>query len=270
MPVQLKKLLETLEEIAPLELAEEWDNVGLLLCPSRKRTARKILLTIDLTELVLDEALRIGADTIVAYHPPIFDPLSEITPSEARERVILRLVESRIAVYSPHTALDSASGGVNDWLAGGLGEGVVEPIVPLIEAGAEPGESTPGQGRLLRLGKSVKLSTLVRRVKSHLGLKKVRLSSGRRGDPVVSTVAICAGAGGSVLGGVEGDVYLTGEMRHHDVLDAKACGTSVILCEHTNSERGYLRILRSKLARALGRGAEVRVSRTDREPLEFA
>ena len=56
MPAQLKKLLEALEEIAPLELAEEWDNVGLLLCPSRKRTFRKILLTIDLTEPVLEEA----------------------------------------------------------------------------------------------------------------------------------------------------------------------------------------------------------------------
>ena len=270
MPVQLKKLLETLEGIAPLELAEEWDNVGLLLCPSRKRTSRKILLTIDLTEPVLEEALRVGADTIVAYHPPIFDPLSEITPSKARERVILRLVESRIAVYSPHTALDSVSGGVNDWLAGGLGEGEVEPLASFIEAGVEPGESIPGQGRLLRLRKPVKLSTLVRRVKSHLGLKKVRVSFGRRGDPVISTVALCAGAGGAVLGGVEADVYLTGEMRHHDVLDAKAQGTSVILCEHTNTERGYLPILRAKLARLLGRGAEVRVSRTDREPLESA
>ena len=114
------------------------------------------------------------------------------------------------------------------------------------------------------------MSTLVRRVKSHLGLKKVRVSFGRRGDPVISTVALCAGAGGAVLGGVEADVYLTGEMRHHDVLDAKAQGTSVILCEHTNTERGYLPILRAKLVRLLGRGAEVRVSRTDREPLESA
>ena len=73
-----------------------------------------------------------------------------------------------------------------------------------------------------------------------------------------------------MLSGVEADAYLTGEMRHHDVLDAKACGTSVILCEHTNTERGYLRIFRARLARALGRGVEVRVSRTDREPLELA
>ena len=270
MPVQLKKLLETLEELAPLELAEEWDNVGLLLCPSRKRTARKILLTIDLTEPVLEEALRIGAETIVAYHPPIFDPLSEITPSEARQRVILRLVEARIAVYSPHTALDAVAGGVNDWLAQGLGEGDSAPIIPFAQPGFETAEVATGQGRLVRLRKPVTLSTLVRRVKSHLGLKKLRVAKVRRGNPLVSSVALCAGAGGSVLGGVEADVYLTGEMRHHDVLDANALGTTVILCEHTNTERGYLRIFRSRLARALGKGVEVRVSRTDNDPLEFA
>jgi dinuclear metal center YbgI/SA1388 family protein len=270
MPVKLYKLLEVLEETAPLELAEEWDNVGLLLCPSRKKSSRRILLTIDLTEPVLEEALRTGVDTIVAYHPPIFDPLSELTPSRERERVILRLVESRIAVYSPHTALDSVRGGVNDWLAEGLGEGESEAIIPFVEPGAEADASTPGQGRLLTLRKPVKLSTLVRRVKSNLGLKKVRVARGRRGDPVVASVALCAGAGGSVLGGVEADAYVSGEMRHHDVLDAKAQGTSVILCEHTNTERGYLPILRAKLALRLGRGVEVRVSRTDREPLELA
>ena len=270
MPVQLKKLLEALEEMAPLELAEEWDNVGLLLCPSRKRTSGKLLLTIDLTEPVLEEALRLGADTIVAYHPPIFDPLSELTPTEARQRVILRLVESRIAVYSPHTALDAVVGGVNDWLALGLGEGDSEPIVPFVAPGLETAEVATGQGRLVRLRRPVKLSTLVRRIKAHLGLKKLRMAKVGGGNPLVSSVGICAGAGGAVLGGVEADVYLTGEMRHHDVLDANALGTTVILCEHTNTERGYLRILRTRLARSLGRGVEVRVSRTDREPRDFA
>ena len=270
MPVKLDRLLDVLEELAPLELAEEWDNVGLLLCPSRKKTCRKILLAIDLVEPVLEEALRLGFDTILAYHPPIFDPLSELRPSEQRQRIILRLVESKIAVYSPHTALDSVPGGVNDWLADGLGEAEVEPIIPFSKSAEGEHEAACGQGRLLRLRRPLKLSSLLRKVKSHLGLRKLRLAAGRPGDPLVRSLALCAGAGGSVLSGVEADAYLTGEMRHHDVLDAKARGTSVILCEHTNTERGYLRILRSRLARSLGRGVEVRVARTDREPLDFA
>jgi dinuclear metal center YbgI/SA1388 family protein len=269
MSVQLDRLLDVLRELAPLELAEEWDNAGLLLCPSRKKTSRRILLTIDLTEPVLDEALKAGADTIVAYHPPIFDPLSELTPSEARERVILRLVESRIAVYSPHTALDAVVGGVNDWLAQGLGEGACEPILPFVESDSGEVEVQAGQGRLVRLHRPVTLSTLIRRIKAHLRLKKVRVAVAGSRNPVVSSVALCAGAGGSVLDGVEADAYLTGEMRHHDVLAARARGTTVILCEHTNTERGYLRIFRSRLARALGKGVEVRVSRTDIEPMEF-
>ena len=159
---------------------------------------------------------------------------------------------------------------MNDWLAGGIGEAEVEPVIPFTEFAGEPGEAACGQGRLLRLRRPLKLSSLVRKVKSHLGLRRLRVASGKRGDPVIRSVAICAGAGGSVLNGVRADAYLTGEMRHHDVLDAKARGTSVILCEHTNTERGYLRIFRTKLTRLLGRSAEVRVSRTDREPLEFA
>ena len=122
----------------------------------------------------------------------------------------------------------------------------------------------------MRLRKQVTLTTLVRRVKSHLGLEKLRIAPAGPGNHSVSSVALCAGAGGSVLGGVEADVYLSGEMRHHDVLDAKARGTSVILCEHTNTERGYLRIFRARLARALGKGVQVRVSRVDSEPLGFA
>ncbi|RXM92298.1 NIF3-like protein 1 [Acipenser ruthenus] len=82
-------------------------------------------------------------------------------------------------------------------------------------------------------------------------------------------MAVCAGSGSSVLNGVAADLYLTGEMSHHDVLDAVAVGTSVVLCDHSNSERGFLSELREALTGQLQGKVEVQLSETDRDPLEI-
>ena len=115
------------------------------------------------------------------------------------------------------------------------------------------------------------LSRLVETVKEHLKLPHVRLATphGRGENPVVKTVATCAGSGGSVLSGVQSDVYLTGEMSHHEVLEACSRGTAVILCEHSNTERGYLQLVYKKqLETALGQCVEVVIAHSDRDPLQ--
>jgi dinuclear metal center YbgI/SA1388 family protein len=107
-----------LEEIAPLGLAQEWDNVGLL-AGDASSPVRRVLLCIDLTAAVVDEAIAGGVDLIMAYHPPIFRPISRLhghgTGTDAH---VFRCVAAGIAVYSMHTALDAAEGGTNDVLAG--------------------------------------------------------------------------------------------------------------------------------------------------------
>src|SRR5688572_19341172 len=108
MPAKLSDVTQALGKIAPLYLAEEWDNVGLLIEPSRPRPIGRVLLTIDLTDAVVDEAIRLKSELVVAYHPPIFEPIKSLR-GEPR---LVRLVEHRIAVYSPHTALDCVYGGV--------------------------------------------------------------------------------------------------------------------------------------------------------------
>ena len=127
--VQVSSVVQALQKIAPLNLAGSWDNVGLLVEPTQRETVHKIFLTNDLTEEVVDEAIsQGGVGFIVAYHPPIFAPLKRLTTATFKERVILKVIEAKIAVYSPHTALDAVGGGVNDWLATGVGEGRVEPL----------------------------------------------------------------------------------------------------------------------------------------------
>ncbi|ORE04027.1 NGG1p interacting factor 3 [Rhizopus microsporus var. microsporus] len=272
----LSKVTRCMRAIAPLELAEtSWDNVGVLVeppFPSPKQN--KVLLTIDLTPQVLEEALadpKFG--TIVSYHPPIFRGFKRLTSEDPQQAMILKAIASGVGIYSPHTACDNCINGVNDWLASGLGKGRVEPITP---ADNPPeGQEGSGSGRLFTFSEPTSLSEIVDRVKKLIGLPYVRLATMDK-NKLIETVAICAGSGSSVLNSVKADLYFTGEMGHHDVLAALYRNTSVILCEHTNTERGYLSaVLKPALEKQLvnetsesGEPIEVVVSQADKDPLQ--
>ena len=126
--MDLKKVTKKLNEFAHLHLAEKWDNVGLLVEPSPPHAVKSILLTNDLTERVAQEAIDKKVNMVISYHPPIFVPLKRLTSKTFKERIIVKMIENRIAVYSPHTAFDAVKNGVNDWLASGLGSAHVEPL----------------------------------------------------------------------------------------------------------------------------------------------
>lgn len=128
--MELKEVVSRLDTFAPLSLAAEWDNVGLLVEPSAPHIVQSVLLTNDLTEAVLQEAVEKKVGMVLSYHPPIFVPLKRLTSQSFKERIVVKAIENRIAVYSPHTAFDAVQGGVNDWLASGLGQGHVEPLQP--------------------------------------------------------------------------------------------------------------------------------------------
>jgi dinuclear metal center YbgI/SA1388 family protein len=130
-------LIAAFEKFAPEYLANDWDNVGLLI-GSGKWPADKILLTIDLTEAVMQEAIDTQIDAIVSYHPPIFDALKTVTDATFKERVVLDAISNHISIYSPHTSLDITTGGVNDWIVECLGGGDVRAIQPF--GNLPPGE----------------------------------------------------------------------------------------------------------------------------------
>jgi dinuclear metal center YbgI/SA1388 family protein len=112
----VQSVIAVLEAIAPPELAEPWDNVGLLLGDRNAGLLGPVFLTIDLTEASLAEARRKGAGMIVAYHPTIFREIRRVTADDPKGRTLLGVLESGVPVYSPHTALDACEGGVTDWL----------------------------------------------------------------------------------------------------------------------------------------------------------
>lgn len=114
--MQLNHVVKKLESFAANSLAAKWDNVGLLVEPSSPHTVSRMLLTNDLTEPVLDEAIRMKTDFILSYHPPIFAAVKRLLQSSWKERLLVKCIENRIAVFSPHTSYDALNGGVNDWL----------------------------------------------------------------------------------------------------------------------------------------------------------
>lgn len=108
--VTLEDVVNKLDKHAPLSIAESWDNVGLLLEPSSPHIVSHMFLTNDLTEGVLNEALDKGVDMIFSYHPPIFTSIKRITQNKWKDRLIIKCLENRIAIYSPHTSYDNVKG----------------------------------------------------------------------------------------------------------------------------------------------------------------
>ncbi len=130
-----------MESIAPTALAQDWDNVGLL-AGDLSAAVKRVLLCIDLTDPVVDEAIRNKVDLILAYHPPIFKPIRSLrVPSTDTDAVVFRCIRHGIAIYSTHTALDAADGGTNDVIASLCGIKETEPLEyvnePRLEARAD-------------------------------------------------------------------------------------------------------------------------------------
>ncbi|KAI5851324.1 GTP cyclohydrolase 1 type 2/Nif3 [Morchella snyderi] len=297
----VRVVVNSVQKLYPQALADKsWDNTGLLLEAPQLRastppTKHTILLTIDLTRAVVDEALGLGSCAmVIAYHPIIFRPLKALSLRDTQQESLLRLAQAGVSVYSPHTAVDAALGGVNDWLADGIsgGRGSEESRSVLEESMAPPdGFEGSGMGRLVVLKRPQGLGALVERAKAYLGMQHVMVAATEAhnsGDALISRIALCAGSGGSLFKNLDVDLFFTGELSHHEALGARERGISTITCFHTNTERGFLAaVMRPKLLAVLkeewaklkatpeGREfagnaeVEVAVSAADRDPYEI-
>nr|XP_036676983.1 NIF3-like protein 1 [Drosophila suzukii] len=259
---KLATVVKELESFAPISWAEKWDNVGLLIEPHREKQIKRILLTNDLTEPVMSEALAKDVELIISYHPPIFKPLTRITQSNWKERVVASCLANDIALYSPHTAWDKTLGGVNDWLSKAVNRIIsIRPLEP--ELGAPPGT---GSGRYIET--NLEISHLVESLQKHIESSiHIALAVSHQPKTIIQSVGICAGSGGSLLKGTKADLIITGEMSHHELLDFTHNNTTVLLCNHSNSERGFLKDFSPKLGESLKGACEILVSETDKDPL---
>jgi dinuclear metal center YbgI/SA1388 family protein len=259
----LSSLLSTLEELAPLGLAEPWDNVGLLV--DGPAEIAHALLCIDYTREVAEEADALGCDFVLAYHPVIFEGLKRLRVASPA----VDAVRKGRAIYSPHTALDVAAGGTNDVLADAAGVASRGPLRVLDgERARRWPDPSLGLGRVGDVPPTTRRA-LVARVKGALGLDQALVAGPL--DAPCARVAVSAGAAGDMVkdaARARADVYVTGELRHHDALWAAANGMTVVCLRHSASERAVLARIEGALAAS---APELRVSRSacDRDPFEW-
>ena len=267
---KITEICEFLENFAPTSLAEEWDNVGLLI-GDRAGDGGKIMTCLTVTPVSAREAIKRGAQLIVTHHPFPFRAIQRMTRDTTEGAMLLDLISAGVAVYSPHTAFDSAATGINHQLAVGLKLKNVAPLVEkpgAVDVGRQDIEPL-GAGRHGALDVPVTLAEVLQRLKTFLDLPLVKFV----GDPAqqVRHVAIACGSAGEFLGtaqAVGADCFITGETNFHTCLAAEACGTAMVLTGHFASER-FAVVELSKILAQRFPDADVWASQDERDPITY-
>jgi len=251
-----------LEEFAPPAFAEDWDNVGLLV-GSSDRDVRCIMTCLTVTPASAAEAVDERVDLVVSHHPIPFRPLKRITTDTTPGRLLLQLIEAGVAIYSPHTAFDSAREGINHWLTEIVGIDRPQPLV-IQDAAAQV-----GAGRYGDLFQKRTVEELAVRLKLALGQERIQVV-GDHGREVRRAAVGCGSAGQFLeparLAGC--DVFVTGEASFHTCLEAEASDMAMILVGHYNSERFALDRLSDVIKKQFP-ALTVWASRRERDPLTW-
>ncbi|QDT18513.1 Nif3-like dinuclear metal center hexameric protein [Gimesia chilikensis] len=250
--------------LAPPELGESWDNVGLLTGdPTFK--VEKILTCLTLTPDVAAEAISAGANLIVSHHPILFRPVQQITAATVEGKMLLDLIQARISVYSPHTCYDSAERGINWQLASLLGLENIGILRP--QPGSEPAAEAQGAGRFGDLPAEFSLAQLNQLIKQALKVENLQFV----GDPEmrVRRMGIACGAAAEFLKDAhkhECQALLTGEARFHACLEARSRGMALILPGHYATERPAMEQM-AELLQEQFRDLKIWASEVESDPL---
>ncbi|MBB5791610.1 Nif3-like dinuclear metal center hexameric protein [Jiangella mangrovi] len=263
---RLADVVATAERLYPPELAESWDAVGLV-CGDPEAEVGRILFAVDPVAAVVDEALAWGADLVVTHHPLFLRPVHGVPATTPKGLLVHRLITRGVALFTAHTNADRAAPGVNDALAAVLGLEDTRPLVPVDD------DPALGLGRVGRLAHPEPLAVFARRVAGALPVTAAGIRA--MGDPhaVVETVAVCGGAGDSLLSTVRAagvDVYVTADLRHHPSSESgESGGPALVDVAHWASEWPWLGTAAALLAAELsaaGSTVETRVSATPTDP----
>lgn len=234
---KVKEIASAIEGFAPLSLRESWDNPGLQVGDPEMNVAG-VLLCLDVTEEIIDEAKRRDCNMIVSHHPLIFGGLKRITGATPTERMVAEALKSGIAIYSAHTNLDSTYEGVSYEMAHSLGLKQCEPLEPSCS-----GDMSQGLGIVGEAEPTPKLEFL-RKVKETFSVRDLRYSAQSPGI-VVRKVALCGGSGASLIKRAissGADIYICGDLKYHDFT---SYGGDILLADigHFESELCSRKIL---------------------------
>ncbi len=205
--MKVKDIINVIEDFAPLKIQEEWDNSGLCV-GSPEDEVSSILIALDCTPELVDEAIACGADMIITHHPLIFTGLKKINPEDFVGLAIIKAISAGIAIYSAHTSADKVIKGVSGAMATKLGLKKVEIL-------DDEGEGY-GLGVVGELSKELTAEELIALVKEKFSLKTIKVS--RPIDEKIKKVAMCGGSGSSLIpkalsSGAQ--AYISADMSYH-------------------------------------------------------
>ncbi len=220
----VKELYQKFEKRIPSYLSEEWDNDGLMCSPDTSLEVNRALVTLDVTEDIVDYAISGKFDLIVSHHPLVFRPISALTDDNHVARKLIKLIESGISVFSFHTRADKVKGGVNDKLCTHFGITDAEPF---------------GEGDLGRIGtvEEMTLEDFVYKAKMTLGVDVIKYSDGYN---TVKRVALVGGDGKDyVKSAIEcgADTYLSGRLGYNTMEEAGELGINLVEAGHFFTEQ---------------------------------
>ena len=206
--MKAKEIIKVIEDFAPLSIQESWDNCGLCI-GSPEDEVSSVLIGLDCTVELVDEAIRCGADMIVTHHPLIFSGLKKISPEDMVGAAVIKAVRAGICIYAAHTSADKVIAGVSGAMAARLGLTDIEIL-------DEDGEGT-GLGAVGNLPAPVTAQEAVSLVKERFSLRMIRTSAPIQGP--VSRIAMCGGSGGSLIKAARNagaQLYISGDISYHN------------------------------------------------------
>ncbi|WP_048600304.1 Nif3-like dinuclear metal center hexameric protein [Rubeoparvulum massiliense] len=269
-------IIQWIEELAPKYLAYEDDRIGLQV-GRVNREIKKVMITLDVLEAVVDEAIELGVDLIISHHALIYRPLAHLRTDLPAGRVLQKLLSHDIAVYTVHTNLDITEGGLNDWIATRLGLRQVELLEahqyevtnPVVKS-----EKAYGVGRIGVLPEPCTLHELAMQVKELFLLDGARIV----GEPsqLVNKVAVVGGDGNRFVQKAAfrgADVLITGDIYYHTAHDAMAAGLALIdgghYMEHIMKAEVARYLQQTAMARKSASETQFIISQANTNPFQF-
>lgn len=243
------EIIERLKVLAPPELAENWDNSGFLV-GSQEKDVKNILVVLDVTEDVIEKAVTQGIDLIISHHPVIFSALKSITDNEFKGNKIYQLIKYDIACYAMHTNFDVAAGCMADLAASKLGLKDSAPIQPIKDEG-----NTLGIGKYGRMDGNWTLHALCEQVKKVFEVPNVIVYGDLKSNRNMVNIGVSPGSGRSMISPAAHkklDVLITGDIGHHEGLDALSQGISIIDPGHYGLEYLFLPFVAAYLMSEFG------------------
>ena len=259
--VELNRIAEIIGNAAPLETQESWDNSGWQICldKSNETDVNKILVSLELNEDVVAEAIASDIQLIVCHHPLIFGGIKSVDDKNVTGNMIVKLIQNGISVYATHTPFDKCSGGNNDYLA---------ELLELNEIQTIPGDET-GICRMGELKEAMEPSRLAERYAECTGQDSRNYRLAGNLNHTVKRVGLCTGAGSEFFGLAAAagcDLFVTGDVKYHEAQHARELGITLLDLGHYGSEQIFTENMAFILRNALGDSVEVMESQVCLNP----